>query len=51
MATQMKLAIANQRALDQLVDEMREITQKLILLSPEPTQNPAHAIHPKSPLS
>lgn len=37
MATQMKLAIANQRALDQLVDEMRAITQKLILQSPEPT--------------
>lgn len=51
MATQMKLAIANQRALDQLVDEMREITQKLILQSPEPSPKPAPSIRPKPPLS
>ena len=31
----MKQAIANHRALDQIIDEMREITQKLIMLSPE----------------
>jgi len=34
-AEKMKQAIANQRTLDQIIDEMREITQKLIMLSPE----------------
>ena len=34
-AEKMKAAIANQRAMDQIIDEMREITQKLILESPE----------------
>lgn len=37
----MKQAIANHRALDKIIDEMREITQKLILETPEisPIQN------------
>ena len=34
----MKRAIANHRALDKIIDEMREITQKLILETPETTQ-------------
>lgn len=33
-AEKMKQAIANQRALDKIIDEMREITQKLILQTP-----------------
>ncbi len=41
----MKQAIANHRALDKIIEEMREITQKLILEAPETTpvslpQNP-----------
>ncbi len=37
----MKQAIANHRALNKIIDEMREITQKLILETPEtsPIQN------------
>lgn len=34
-AEEMKQAIANQRAMDKLIDEMREITQRLILETPE----------------
>jgi hypothetical protein len=30
----MKKAIANQKVMDKIIDEMREITQKLILESP-----------------
>jgi hypothetical protein len=37
-AEKMKQAIANQRAANKLIDEMRAITQKLILESPESTQ-------------
>ena len=36
-AHKMKLAIANHRAMDKIIDEMREITQKLIL---EPLKAP-----------
>ncbi len=39
-AAQMKEAIDNQRAMDQIIDEMRLITQKLILESPENTPIP-----------
>ncbi len=38
-AHKMKEAIANHRNLDKIIDEMREITQKLILESPEKTQD------------
>lgn len=37
-AEKMKQAIANQKAANKLIDEMRAITQKLILESPESTQ-------------
>ena len=46
-ATLMKKAIANQRALDQIVDEMRQITQTLILAAP----NPKTEKRPKQPLT
>ena len=36
-AQQMKMAIANHRALNKIINEMREITQKLILESSENT--------------
>jgi hypothetical protein len=47
----MKRAIANQRALDKIIDEMREITQKLILEIPETTPIPSCRNHPKTALS
>ena len=47
----MKQAIANHRALDKIIDEMREITQKLILESPEPTPISRGRNHPKPSLS
>jgi hypothetical protein len=50
-AQQMKQAIANHRALDAIIDEMREITQKLILQSPEITQTPIPEKHPKQALT
>ena len=50
-AEQMKQAILNQRAMDEMIDEMREITQKLILESPEGTPIPDHKTHPKPALS
>lgn len=50
-ACKMKLAIANHRAMDKIIDEMREITQKLILGTPEKTQNFNPENHPKSPLT
>ena len=34
-ATEMKQAIANHRALEEIISELREITQKLILEAPE----------------
>ena len=50
-AEQMKQAIINQRAMDGMIDEMREITQKLILKSPEGTPILDHKTHPKPALS
>ena len=47
----MKQAIINQRARDEMIDEMREITQKLILESPEPPPIPDHKTHPKPALN
>jgi len=32
------LAISNQRAMDKILDEMREVTQKVILETPETPQ-------------
>ena len=44
-AALMKEAIANQRALDQVIDEMREITQKLILhATPDVSRRPQSKI-------
>jgi len=50
-AEKMKQAIANHRALDKIIEEMREITQKLILQTPENVPNSRRAIHPKASLS
>ena len=50
-AEQMKQAIINQRAMDGMIDEMREITQKLILESPEGTPILDHKTHPTPALS
>lgn len=50
-AEKMKQAIANQRALDKIIDEMREITQKLILQTPENAPNSRRGNHPKAGLS
>ena len=47
----MKLAIANHRALDKIIGEMREITQKLILETPETTPITGRRNHPKTALS
>ena len=47
----MKLAIANDRALDKIIDEMRAITQKLILETPETTPMSKRRNHPKTGLS
>ena len=46
-AEKMKLAIANDRALDKIIDEMRAITQKLILETPETTPISKRRNHPK----
>jgi len=43
----MKQAIANQRALDKIIEEMREITQKLILEGPETVPVPKRENRPK----
>jgi hypothetical protein len=50
-ARRMKQAIANYRALETLIGEMREITQKLILESPESAPIPMRVQRPKCPLS
>jgi hypothetical protein len=50
-AEKMKVAIANQRAMDKIIDEMREITQKLILEAPESTPITIPGNSPKTPLS
>jgi len=42
----MKRAIANHRALDKVIDEMREITQKLILETPETAPISKRRNHP-----
>ena len=47
----MKQAIANHRALDRIVEEMREITQKLILESPETGSVSVRENNPKDGLS
>jgi predicted flavoprotein YhiN len=50
-AERMKQAIANQRALNEMIDEMREITQKLILETPENTPIPHLKNRPNAALS
>ena len=50
-AEKMKRAIANHRALDKIIDEMREITQKLILETPETAQISKSRNHPKTALT
>jgi len=50
-AEKMKQAIANHRALDKIIDEMREITQKLILETPEIAPIPGARNRPKVGLS
>ncbi len=50
-AQRMKRAIANHRALEKIIIEMREITQKLILGTPDSPPNPAKQSLPKPPLS
>lgn len=50
-AEKMKQAIANHRELDKIIDEMREITQKLILAGPETSQNKDLGKRPKTALS
>jgi hypothetical protein len=50
-AQQMKQAIANYRQLEKMIEEMREITQNLILNAPENTANSRAPKRPKSVLS
>ncbi len=50
-AERMKRAIANHRKLEKNIIEMREITQKLILRSPDPSPSSHPVTPPKSPLS
>jgi len=50
-AQKMKQAIANYRALDAIINEMREITQKLILGAPETVENAEAANRPKPALT
>ena len=50
-AQKMQQAIANQRALDTVIDELREVTQKLILGTPEAPLQPKPARRPKLTLS
>lgn len=50
-AEKMKWAIANYRALEEMVEEMREITQKLILETLETTPISKRRNHPKPALS
>jgi len=47
----MKLAIANHRAFDAIVDEMREITPKLILRTPETAEYTQSEDRPKPRLT
>lgn len=50
-AEKMKQAIANHRVLDGIIDEMREITQKLILGTPETAGNTTTQNRPKPSLT
>jgi len=50
-ARRMKQAIANYRVLETLIGEMREITQKLILESPESAPIPLRVRRPKQALT
>lgn len=50
-AQEMKQAIASYRELEAMIREMREITQKLILESPEPSGFPDPKKHPKTALT
>jgi hypothetical protein len=50
-AEKMKQAIANDRALNEIIGEMREITQKLILNTPETRPEPRGENRPKSSLT
>lgn len=50
-AERMKRAIANHRALEGMIREMREITQKLILQAPEATDFPPPRKRPKATLT
>ena len=50
-AALMRQAIANQRQLDEIIDELREITQKIILATPESAPAAARPKRPKRPLS
>lgn len=50
-AGKMQQAIANRRAMDKIIDEMREITQKLILEGPETAPIPNLGKRPNPALS
>lgn len=50
-AQKMKQAIANQRVMDRIIDEMREISQKLILQAPDSTPISLRKNPPKTALS
>ena len=50
-AEKMKRAIANHRALDKIIDELREITQKLILETSETATISRRTNHPKTALT
>lgn len=50
-AEKMKRAIANYRTLETLIEEMRQITQNLILQAPESPLVPQRKNPPKSPLT
>lgn len=50
-AEKMRQAIANHRALEKIINEMREITQKLILETPENDLISKRRNHPKHPLT
>ena len=47
----MKEAIANQRKMDAIIDEMRALSQKLIFALPRKSQSRTPAKHPKPSLS
>lgn len=47
----MRRAIQNQRELDEIIDELREITQKIILATQESAPEHTHRKRPKTPLT